>query len=191
MERRHQHHPDHDTYVYGRCDMAMNPTLVDSPHNITGVILFRQKVHKPLEVLIDLEGFSMASMSNHDIQEHGFHVHQFGDLTDGCQSFGGHFDPDDVTHGSPHSDQRHRHAGDWGNIVCDNEGKVHRNLTDHNSNLVGFHSIIGRGIVIHAHKDDLGLGGVPASLKTGNAGPRLACCPIVSSKGVDWEGAQG
>jgi Cu-Zn family superoxide dismutase len=32
-----------------------------------------------------------------------------------------------------------------------------------------------RGIVIHADKDDLGLGGSPLSNTTGNSGDRLAC----------------
>jgi len=30
---------------------------------------------------------------------HGFHVHEYGDLTDGCTSFGGHYNPFERTHG--------------------------------------------------------------------------------------------
>ncbi|VDM44030.1 unnamed protein product, partial [Toxocara canis] len=41
--------------------------------------------------------------------------------------------------------------------------------------LSGPFSIFGRAIVVHAMQDDLGLGGVPASLTTGNAGARVAC----------------
>ena len=29
---------------------------------------------------------------------HGFHIHEFGDMTDGCKSMGGHYNPDNVDH---------------------------------------------------------------------------------------------
>jgi len=41
--------------------------------------------------------------------------------------------------------------------------------------LLGDRSVIGRGFVVHADKDDLGKGGDAESFKTGNAGDRLAC----------------
>ena len=40
---------------------------------------------------------------------------------------------------------------------------------------MGDRSVVGRGIVIHADRDDLGQGGDAESKKTGNAGDRLAC----------------
>ena len=48
--------------------------------------------------------------------------------------------------------------------------------------LVGPRSIIGRALVIHAGQDDLGEGKDPESLKTGNAGGRVACAVI----GTAW-----
>ena len=43
--------------------------------------------------------------------------------------------------------------------------------------------VIGRSFVCHAGEDDLGRGGNPDSLKTGNAGGRVACGVIgLSSK---------
>jgi Cu-Zn family superoxide dismutase len=41
--------------------------------------------------------------------------------------------------------------------------------------LIGPTSILGRTVVVHAGTDDLGKGGHPDSLKTGNAGGRPAC----------------
>ena len=41
--------------------------------------------------------------------------------------------------------------------------------------LIGDRSVVGRGIVVHADPDDLGQGNDAESLKTGNAGDRLAC----------------
>jgi Cu-Zn family superoxide dismutase len=43
-------------------------------------------------------------------------------------------------------------------------------------------NIIGRGLIIHADKDDCGQGGNLESLKTGNAGKRIACAVIGYSK---------
>ena len=40
---------------------------------------------------------------------------------------------------------------------------------------MGDRSVIGRGVVVHKDPDDLGQGEDAESLKTGNAGDRLAC----------------
>jgi Cu-Zn family superoxide dismutase len=37
---------------------------------------------------------------------------------------------------------------------------------------------LGRTVIVHADPDDLGLGGQPDSLITGNAGKRMACSII-------------
>ena len=48
--------------------------------------------------------------------------------------------------------------------------------------LRGKTNIIGRGLIIHANTDDCGKGSNLESLKTGNAGKRIACSIIGYSK---------
>lgn len=99
--------------------------------------------------------------------DHGFHVHEHGDLSDREQgkSAGGHFAPHGHEHGRP-SDER-RHVGDLGNITADDNGIAVIDMTDDVIALSGEHSIIRRSIVVHAQPDDFGQ-------PTGNAGARVA-----------------
>lgn len=103
---------------------------------------------------------------------HGFHIHEFGDNTNGCTSAGPHFNPNGHSHGAP-SDEK-RHLGDLGNIVSQG-GKATLDIEDSQVTLFGAYSVIGRTVVVHADEDDLGKGGHELSATTGNAGGRLAC----------------
>ncbi|XP_055838742.1 extracellular superoxide dismutase [Cu-Zn] isoform X2 [Episyrphus balteatus] len=105
--------------------------------------------------------------------KHGFHVHEKGDLTNGCASTGGHYNPDKMNHGAPEDEIRH--VGDLGNVMADESGTVDTTLTDHVITLTGKRAIIGRGLVIHDGVDDLGKTQHPDSKKTGNAGGRAGC----------------
>jgi Cu-Zn family superoxide dismutase len=99
--------------------------------------------------------------------KHGFHVHQYGDLTstqDG-ESAGGHFNPTDMPHGRPHDEKRH--AGDFGNIEANQRGVAHIDKLDPVAKLNGPYSILGRGLIVHANPDDF-------TQPTGNAGARVA-----------------
>jgi len=112
---------------------------------------------------------------------HGFHVHEAGDLTDKCTSMCAHFNPYENTHGCP--GMRKRHVGDLGNIKTNNKGVARYTFYDNVIKLRGTNcNIIGRGLIIHEDKDDCGKGGNAESLKTGNAGKRIACAVIGFSK---------
>jgi Cu-Zn family superoxide dismutase len=112
---------------------------------------------------------------------HGFHVHEAGDLTDKCTSMCAHFNPYGKNHGCPGS--KERHVGDLGNIVTNSKGEAKYSFYDNVIKLRGTKcNIIGRGLIIHEDEDDCGMGGNTESLKTGNAGKRIACAVIGYSK---------
>ncbi|KAG0083824.1 Superoxide dismutase [Cu-Zn] [Podila epicladia] len=141
--------------------------------NVTGTIHFTQENESaPVHVEAHLAGLAPGL--------HGFHIHEFGDNTNGCMSAGGHFNPHGMTHGAPTAQVRH--AGDLGNVTADASGKATFNGTDPQLKLIGPHSIIGRTVVVHEGEDDLGLGGHELSPTTGNAGGRLACGVIGITK---------
>uniref|UniRef100_Q9C402 Superoxide dismutase [Cu-Zn] n=1 Tax=Cryptococcus neoformans TaxID=5207 RepID=Q9C402_CRYNE len=103
----------------------------------------------------------------------GMHVHEFGDNTNGCTSAAPHYNPFKKHHGAPTDSERH--VGDLGNIQTNSCGAAQLDFSDKIISLYGPHSIIGGSFVVHASTDDLGKGGNEESLKTGNAGARLAC----------------
>ncbi|CAG0896257.1 unnamed protein product [Darwinula stevensoni] len=105
--------------------------------------------------------------------KHGFHIHEYGDVSQGCGSTKGHYNPFQVKHGAP--DAEERHVGDLGNIIADQNGVAQVRIVDSVLSLYGDTSVIGRAIVVHAGEDDLGRGGDEGSMNTGNAGGRVAC----------------
>ncbi|KAI8388054.1 superoxide dismutase [Radiomyces spectabilis] len=134
--------------------------------SVTGTVTFTQSSQTDQTTI-------EAQLENMTPGKHGFHIHEFGDNTNGCTSAGPHYNPDNVNHGGP--DDEVRHAGDFGNVVAGKDGKVNFKLTDKKATLFGPTSIIGRTIVVHAGEDDLGKGGQELSLTTGNSGDRVAC----------------
>ena len=106
---------------------------------------------------------------------HGFHVHMKGQLGGQCKDAGSHFNPAGNPHAGPVDSIRH--AGDLGNIFTTANGHTQVNVKDAHISLGdgGIYDVAGRAVVVHAGEDDLGKGGNDESLKTGNAGSRLAC----------------
>ncbi|KAJ2769264.1 Superoxide dismutase [Cu-Zn] [Coemansia nantahalensis] len=103
---------------------------------------------------------------------HGFHIHEFGDNSNGYSSVGPHFNPLHKSHGAPTDENRH--MGDLGNVTANVEGTAKFKFTDSQVTLFGPHSVFARSIVIHEKKDDLGKGGYGSSTTTGNAGAGIA-----------------
>lgn len=75
-----------------------------------------------------------------------------------------------------------RHLGDLGNVIADDNGEINLFIDDQLIQLHGPSSNVGRSFVLHAKRDDLGLGGDDESKKTGNAGGRIACGTITLLK---------
>ncbi len=125
---------------------------------VSGTVMFEQ-MEDGVKVTGTVKGLTPG--------KHGFHVHEFGDLTspDG-KSAGGHFNPTDAPHAAP--DAEMHHAGDLGNIEANQEGVATIDLTDKMLKMEGATSILGRGLVVHAGEDDM------KSQPSGDAGARVA-----------------
>tara|TARA_B100001057_G_scaffold497904_1_gene603353 strand:- start:241 stop:2187 length:1947 start_codon:yes stop_codon:yes gene_type:complete len=140
-----------------------------------GTIKFKQKPGEPTIITGTIKNLTEGT--------HGFHIHEFGDLSDGCDSAGGHYNPDGVDHG----DLEEGHVGDLGNVEADKKGIAIIKIVAERVDLHGPRSVVGRAVVIHADEDDLGKGGDEESLKTGNAGDRVGCGVIRLAEKIDEE----
>ena len=158
--------------------------LTNTIGKVNGFIEFEETNDKKVLINVNVKGLKKG--------KHGFHIHQAGDLTDECMSACAHFNPTNKNHGGPND--KERHVGDLGNILSNKNGEVKKKFVDHLIKLKGKNNIIGRCVVIHEDEDDLGRGGLDEegniidkklhleSLKTGNAGKRIACGVIGYSK---------
>ncbi|KDR15674.1 copper chaperone for superoxide dismutase [Zootermopsis nevadensis] len=140
---------------------------------VKGVVRFLQTDENMCIVDGTLDGLSAGL--------HGLHIHESGDISQGCDSVGGHFNPRNTRHGSPDDEENERHAGDLGNITAGPDGRATFRLTD---KVIKVWDVIGRSVVVTDGADDLGCGNHPQSLKDGNSGQRLACGIIARSAGM-------
>lgn len=141
--------------------------LNETTNDITGIVKFSSSPNdNKIKIEYDIYGLKDG--------KHGFHIHEYGDLTKGCKSAGDHFNPTNQRHGGLNT--KIRHAGDLGNILSTNKkakGVLYAdNLSLQNGNPF---SIIGRSIIVHELTDDLGSINDPESHKTGKSGARIAC----------------
>jgi Cu-Zn family superoxide dismutase len=145
-----------ETTVIAQCELQHSDA-------VKGTILLMQAPGTPTLIKGTITGLKPG--------EHGFHIHEFGDMSKGCETMGAHYNPDGVDHG----DLEQGHVGDLGNITADEDGTASFSIQANRVELIGNRSVVGRGLVVHADQDDLGRGGDEESSKTGNAGDRLAC----------------
>lgn len=171
-----------------------------SLNNLRGYILFSQCKNSYVVVEVKLSGLPEGV--------HGFHIHEnyikqeyLNDLKKGkiiknlCDTLGGHFNPFNTNHGSYRCNTI-RHAGDLiNNLEVNKLGNINITFIDPliSLNEKDENCILNRSIVIHEKPDDEGLRGLQAlrenrklnkeekeSLKTGNAGKRIACGNITN-----------
>lgn len=135
-----------------------------SGENLTGIVTFKQSSNG-CEI--------KANIQNLPKGKHAIHIHEYGNLKEGCQSCGTHYNPYKKEHGGPYDAERH--VGDLGNIESFGDFETKFELIDHLIVLQGDISVIGRSVVIHQDEDDLGRGGFEDSKTIGHAGKRIAC----------------
>jgi len=144
----------HKKLIPIRAVALITPTKGNFVH---GTVIF-EMAEKGVHVVVNLTGLKPG--------KHGFHIHEFGDITseDGS-STGGHFNPMGMPHSMPMSEKRHE--GDMGNIEADENGNGHLDYIDPIMKLEGEHSIIGHAVIVHEKEDDF------ITQPTGNAGARI------------------
>eukprot|EP01115_Flamella_aegyptia_P000072 TRINITY_DN100833_c0_g1_i1.p1 TRINITY_DN100833_c0_g1~~TRINITY_DN100833_c0_g1_i1.p1 ORF type:complete len:154 (+),score=64.26 TRINITY_DN100833_c0_g1_i1:55-516(+) len=146
--------------------MSRVAVCVLNGQDCNGVVKFTQEnADSPCTINAEVHGLSEG--------KHGFHIHVYGDTTNGCVSAGGHFNPHGKNHGGPNDEDRH--VGDLGNITVGQDGNGVLNVDDSQATLFGENTIVGRSIVVHLGQDDLGQGGFDDSKTTGHAGGRAMC----------------
>ncbi len=109
--------------------LAVDPQAVAVIHptknnKVEGTVRFDWVSASQVRIVVDMKGLKPNS-------EHGFHIHEFGDVTA--------------------NDGKDR---DTGNLKSDANGNAHLELTMNDLALFGKEGILGRAVVIHADRDD-------------------------------------
>ena len=142
-----------------------------SDSQVRGTVSFTETEQGGLAVKVDLSGVPEGI--------HGFHVHEKGDCSaPDATSAGPHFNPHNMPHAGPADVQRH--AGDLGNVVAPASGVVKNEFVITGISLAAGtpENILGRGVILHAKRDDL------TSQPTGDAGGRIACGVVTLAGGA-------
>lgn len=131
-----------------------------------GTVTFTQKGDK-VRVQANITGLQPG--------EHGFHIHDKGDLSaPDFSSAGPHYNPEGHKHAGP-KDQS-RHAGDLGNLTADASGKATLDINVSEISVGGENNIVGKSVIVHAKADDL------KTDPSGNSGGRAGAGVIEMKK---------
>jgi len=105
--------------------------------------------------------------------KYGFHVHRSGNLSQGAHSLCDHYSSPGKRHGDLNDPNGHN--GDLGNLTVGVDGRCKDKFVARYVSLIGDvrQTIIGRSLVVHTQKDDLGLGQHSDSKTTGHSGERM------------------
>ena len=87
--------------------MSVSAIAIFNTKKIKGYVKFTENDNS-VTINVNITGLKKNSL-------HGFHVHEFGDMSDSCESMCSHFNPYNKKHGGPDSTQRY--IGDLGNLV--------------------------------------------------------------------------
>ncbi len=132
---------------------------------VSGTVEFR-RLGKATEIRYMLDGLAPG--------DHGFHLHANADCgadstgTPGSAA-GDHFNPAASPHGAPSATITGRHAGDFGNVTADAQGRAEGIVIDSVLAFGGPTSLVGHAAIVHEKADDL------ESQPSGGAGGRVAC----------------
>lgn len=145
--------------------VAVAVAVFSGINNVEGTVLFTQH-GRNCDVV--------ANFTQLPSGEHGFHIHQAGDLRgEGCQGACDHYHKGrPQNHGGPPEDKGERHTGDLGNI----RGPSFR--ASYILTGVSISDLYGRSVIVHADPDDYGQGGHDDSQTTGHSGKRIGCAII-------------
>lgn len=144
---------------------AASAQLKSPKKNVSGEVTFNE-TDKGIRVVAEITGLKPRSV-------HGFHIHEKGKCEGpDFKSAGGHFNPHSDPHSGPGAGKKH--AGDFGNVVADDQGKARKELLLSKHELKDLSMVMDKAVILHANPDDL------VSQPSGNAGDRMACGLIKS-----------
>ncbi|CAB4002671.1 Copper chaperone for superoxide dismutase [Paramuricea clavata] len=96
-------------------------SIMSGENNIQGVIRFVQVDREICIIDGTVDGLQKGL--------HGLHVHELGDVSDGCESLGDHYNPNNSNHGGLLD--KEKHVGDLGNVKADEKKRAQFRLESH------------------------------------------------------------